>query len=285
MNGAFKRINFFKGFATTAEDWQAADRYHSEKMRMHNKYFHSPGVIDGLTVTATRDGTGLSVGPGMALDSEGHELYLPQSQELMLDLETFRAKTIYVIIDHHESPIDFRENSLDSDYAGHAFIEELPSIVITTELPDKKTKLELARIELSSDVKGVRDPEIPSKPDKNEINSLSVVRPQGAGIRLDDVATVAANRLHGLSGYLGSQGPSVSYAFIESGPSSEHRFYVASVYLTSDNTSTTHAKDHDGITWQIMSQMKNQMTIEYWLQFFNYSPDDRDVYYKVYRFN
>ena len=41
----FKRINFFEGFFTTDEDWNAAEGYHLEKRRLHNRVLHAPGVV------------------------------------------------------------------------------------------------------------------------------------------------------------------------------------------------------------------------------------------------
>ena len=31
----FKRLNFFKGFFTTAEDWEQGQHYHVEKRKLH----------------------------------------------------------------------------------------------------------------------------------------------------------------------------------------------------------------------------------------------------------
>ena len=42
-----KRLNYFKGFFTTADDWRAEQRYHREKMMLHNRRLHSPGVLRG----------------------------------------------------------------------------------------------------------------------------------------------------------------------------------------------------------------------------------------------
>src|SRR2546423_9734329 len=59
----FKRINFFEGFFTTDEDWNAAEAYHLEKRRLHNCVLHTPGVVPveagGLQHTARGPG-GLS---------------------------------------------------------------------------------------------------------------------------------------------------------------------------------------------------------------------------------
>ena len=69
IKDGFKRINFFKGFFTQAEDWQSAQEYHIEKRKIHNRFLHIPGIVygclDNLNVTATEDGTALYIGPGL----------------------------------------------------------------------------------------------------------------------------------------------------------------------------------------------------------------------------
>ncbi len=42
---AFKRINFFHGFLTRVEDWQAAQSYELDKRKLHNRALHGPGVV------------------------------------------------------------------------------------------------------------------------------------------------------------------------------------------------------------------------------------------------
>ena len=37
---AFKRVNFFRGFLATEEDFNDATLYHVEKGRLHNRVFH-----------------------------------------------------------------------------------------------------------------------------------------------------------------------------------------------------------------------------------------------------
>ena len=44
----YKRINFFKGFLTTEHDWNAAEAYHIEKRKLHNRLMHTPGVVFGI---------------------------------------------------------------------------------------------------------------------------------------------------------------------------------------------------------------------------------------------
>jgi hypothetical protein len=44
----FKRMNYFTGFFTTAEDWRAEQTYHREKLKLHNRGMHTPGVMRGV---------------------------------------------------------------------------------------------------------------------------------------------------------------------------------------------------------------------------------------------
>lgn len=295
MDGPFKRIKFFKGFAATAEDWQAAERYHSEKRRLHNKYCHPSGVIEecleGLAVTATQGGSALRVEPGMAVDGEGRELYVPQPVDLILNVQDYRSKTLYVVIAHKEEPIDFRANDLSPEYAGHAFIEELPSVTITADLPDNKTKLELARVKLSSDATGITNPKILSKPAENEINAAYVKKARGAEVRLDDVADLVKEGDVGISGRSTAegvdQGMPVTIPIESATPSRAQRCYVASVSLLelkSPKALLDSVRQSHGLSWQIQAQWTRDNKINYQLQLFNSSPVDVLVAFKVYRF-
>ena len=46
------------------------------KMRLHNAWLHGQGVIWGYPVSVDSPSRELRVGPGLALDAVGHELYL-----------------------------------------------------------------------------------------------------------------------------------------------------------------------------------------------------------------
>src|SRR5438132_12211668 len=77
----FKRINFFEGFFTTDEDWNASESYHLEKRRLHNRVFHMSGVVPilggGLKVQARGKGDlSFEVGPGLAVDGKGNEIVI-----------------------------------------------------------------------------------------------------------------------------------------------------------------------------------------------------------------
>jgi hypothetical protein len=286
MNGPFRRINFFKGLAASAEDWQAAEAYHSEKRRLHNKYLHSSGVIEeclkGLSVTAIGDGPTLRVEPGMALDEEGRELYLPHPVDLDLSLDEFRSRTIYVTIEYKDTRVDLRDNPLNSDYSGHAFIEELPSVSITADPPDNRTRLELARIDLSPDATRINVANDPSRPDKNEINRLFVKKTGRFQSQLDNMADVVVEGTRTVAG------AGTTLIVVQNDqPSGGHHFYVSSVSpveLKSDRDTLTKVHQNQGLYWKLLVRWMPDNVIAYQLEIANSSPVDMLVAYKVYRF-
>lgn len=294
MDNVMKRINFFQGFATTAEDWQAAEAYHIEKRKLHNKYFHSPGVIleclKGLAVIAIKEGSALRVEPGMALDGEGRELYLPQPIDLDVNLRQYRGTTIYVAIEYGEQPVDHRPNKFNSDYEGHAFISEFPAVTIARDQPDNKLSIELARIDLAPEVTRIKDPTDPTKPKKNEINRLFVRKTGQFRAQLEDVADVVLEGEVNING----RPPGDDAGFGESlvliervSPSHEHRFYIASVspfaFQTVDAARWSAEGTH-GLSWQILAQWREADWIEYRLRIVNSSQRGVQVAFKVYRF-
>jgi hypothetical protein len=70
-----KRLRFFDGQLLTAKDFQAEQDYQIEKRRLHNRFLHGSGVVDGLAVSI-EDGPGgaVLVSPGLALDRDGNEI-------------------------------------------------------------------------------------------------------------------------------------------------------------------------------------------------------------------
>jgi hypothetical protein len=62
-----ERVRFFDGQLLTAADFEAEQKYHLEKRRLHNRMLHGFGVVDGLRVSVAggTDAT-VVVSPGFA---------------------------------------------------------------------------------------------------------------------------------------------------------------------------------------------------------------------------
>lgn len=111
-----KRMNYFNGLLLKEEDLTLDQNYHKRVQRLHNRYFHDWGVVDGLKVTG-RDLTKVEIAPGFALnrvtDPENNEEI---SQEILvsdahpgrvLDLSGYSTSDqIYISVSYKEELAD-----------------------------------------------------------------------------------------------------------------------------------------------------------------------------------
>jgi len=174
----FRRMNFFTGFFTTAEDWNQGQVYHLAKRRLHNRGLHTPGVLrgvgDDLRVEAA-DGLDVRVLSGVALDGQGNEICLAQPRTLSLNPPDTVSQLFYVTIEYGEQQVEYVENVETPQYSGHTRVAEIPILRITSARPDNQTSLELARIDLQSGVTEIAYPADPENPGGNEIDRRYVV--------------------------------------------------------------------------------------------------------------
>lgn len=175
----FKRMNFFTGFFTTADDWNDGQAYHLEKRRLHNRRLHTPGVMrgeaQGLQVIAA-GGLNVRVQPGAALDAAGNEIYLGVPVDLTLQPPTDQPQAVtYVAVRYNEVDSDYVENVEAAQYSGYTRKAERPMLVVTTDPPDNQTWLEVARIRLLQGAVAVSNPVDPANPGPNEIDRRHVV--------------------------------------------------------------------------------------------------------------
>ena len=170
----FKRLNFFTGFFTTAEDWLQGQEYHLEKRKLHLRGLHTPGIIPGdgeeLKVTA---GGGLSVrvGSGAALDREGNLLYLPAAKTIPITLPENLPKTVYIYIKYAENPTDSQYNVDYPEYSGPSRVSENPKITASPIAPEQFDGVVLASIALQPGVTEVIDAANNTSPGPNEIDT------------------------------------------------------------------------------------------------------------------
>ena len=183
----FKRLRFFTGFFTTARDWEAEQNYHLEKLKLHNKELHTPGIIrregEQLTVVAT-GGLKLQVKPGAALDSRGNTIFLGTPQELVIDKAALKLPEadpdstvydVYIVAMYSENPDDYVANVTQPEYSGHTRVAERPCFTVTRDRPDGQVHLRLALIRLQKNAGAVANPGDPQNPGVNEIDRRNVV--------------------------------------------------------------------------------------------------------------
>jgi hypothetical protein len=159
----FKRINFFEGFFTTDEDWNAGEAYHLEKRRLHNRVLHAPGVVagtgGGMRVQARgRGDLSFEVTPGYAIDGRGNELVLRDPAVKVIEADKLKLpQTVYVAIRYFEEPTDFIAYKENPRFKGHRRIEEKVKIEVLAREPDGVETIELGRVRLEDGVREIRD--------------------------------------------------------------------------------------------------------------------------------
>ncbi|MFI5288302.1 MAG: hypothetical protein ACHQ17_01565 [Polyangia bacterium] len=187
----YKRINFFKGFLTTEHDWNDAERYHLDKRKLHNRLCHAPGVVAGhageLKVMArARGDLSIEVQPGYAIDGQGHDLVLWETQIKNIVPEEYKLpQTLYVVLRFVEELTDFIAYKENLEYKGHRRVLEGCKVEISQTAPDIKQEVELARILLEKNATRVRDARDPHDPRANEIDLRFVPHAGVAGSFLD----------------------------------------------------------------------------------------------------
>jgi hypothetical protein len=175
----FKRLNFFTGFFTTANDWTEGQQYHLEKQKLHNLGLHTPGVVRGvgqeLQVEPAGGGNGLSVRvlPGAAIDGNGNDIYLGTPRILTIVPGENLPQLIYISVRYTERTTDYVENVEAPQYSGHTRVSEIPQLEVVTSQPDNRASLELARIDLQPGVTQIESPLDPDNPAGNQIDRRS----------------------------------------------------------------------------------------------------------------
>ena len=173
---AYKRINFFRGFMTTENDWNDAERYHIEKRKLHNRIMHAPGVVPhhmgGFKVSARGKGElAVEIAPGYAIDGQGNDIVLPETDIKPINPGDFKLpNTIYIVAKYIEEFTDFIAYKENLEFKGHRRIAERCRIDVEVTEPDILKEVELARVYLEPGVRRVTEAKDPENPKANEID-------------------------------------------------------------------------------------------------------------------
>ena len=109
----FARLNAVDGLLINAERWLKVQEYHRQRQNFHYQALHQPGIVCGLGVkliTADssvpkdyKDGRGIQVQPGIAIDRQGNPIIVPQPQNLLINKRPQKDSfTVYVVADYRD---------------------------------------------------------------------------------------------------------------------------------------------------------------------------------------
>lgn len=184
----FLRLNHFHGLRLETEDFQVGERYHIEKKRLHNRAFHSPGVVPGYlgelkVVGRRRNDFSIEVAPGYALDGDGNDIFLWETEVKVIDPGKMKLPcAAFVVVKSVEEPCEFVVNKANPKFQGHKRVLEKSKVeVMTTEPQGPKDGVELARIQIAETTTEIRDAADAENPQAGEIDLRYVPRAGMAG--------------------------------------------------------------------------------------------------------
>ncbi len=149
-----KRMKYFDGLLLKEEDLKLDQDYHKNFHRMHNRFFHNWGIVEGLKVEAIGNYPQVKVTKGLALNSTlDEETKEKVSQEIWisdnhpdnpLNLSEYDVnEDIYIMVSYYEEPSDI-EITKGGDKNIHVW--ERSKIKHSRIKPDPKTKDEITDI-------------------------------------------------------------------------------------------------------------------------------------------
>lgn len=96
-----ERTSFHSGQLLTDDDLNREQNYFRNKLKRHNRVLHGFGVVSGLRVTTA--GGKILVEPGFALDCEGNEISVNESQTMSAVSVNAAARVAYVNVRYAET--------------------------------------------------------------------------------------------------------------------------------------------------------------------------------------
>jgi hypothetical protein len=191
-----KRIKPVDGMAVTAEVWEEAHDYHRRSQGFHSLFSHGPGILTGLDVIASDPpDTSLYILPGIAIDSAGQTIVLPQP--VAYDIGHELEGLLYLVLSYGESRP--RSDGGSQQEGAPLYVQGEFSIAARTVLPDTPG-IELARVRRSGRNSVLLNAENPARPGADEIDLRSrreVGAPREISIAVNYLGDVAEKK-HGL---------------------------------------------------------------------------------------
>lgn len=167
LNHRLRKLIPNRGMAIDVPTWAAAHEYHADQLKHHNLGIHDSGIVSGLEVTVTPEGTNLlTVHPGIAIDPLGNQLVVRGPQ--ILDVSELENVEIHITLEHAEiEEEDHFTIGHDSPLARFA-VDGYE--IYARSGPPGPTALELARIRVTEGVTRITDPCDFRAPNSGEID-------------------------------------------------------------------------------------------------------------------
>src|SRR4029450_12835409 len=143
------RMNYFNGQFLKEDDFRVEQAYHLDRQRRLNRTLHTPGIAEGLTVTANVGAANAEVASGTAIDRDGRMIVLEEGSPPLPTRLEHHGKTVLLVISYDDEtadPATVRGN-------GDTRIHEKPKLEFfaadADPVPDPGTYIRLARLVIS----------------------------------------------------------------------------------------------------------------------------------------
>lgn len=186
-----ERIKARNGMVVTSDVWEAAHGYQRALYQAHTLFGHGAGILTGLEVRAKTNQDQpfrVEIGPGIAIDPDGHLIVVEKSQEFHLDVDQRGLLYIYLLHMGETALTRTDHSSVAPLWVRDGYVIECDS-----ELPAEA--VELARVRFGDSSPSLADPDIVAMPQINEIDmrfrrSVASSRPSPIGVAIAYVGTV-----------------------------------------------------------------------------------------------
>ena len=148
-----KRVRYFEGEFLHEADFIAEQEYHRGQQLRHNRLLHTPGIAEGLEVTAQNGSQSISVSKGTAIDGEGQPIVLLEDSSISIPGSITGSQNMLVVISLAPKEADPDMNGGNTRYSEEPLIELVDTI--------KPAHVQLARVSVENGrVKGAVDTSI-----------------------------------------------------------------------------------------------------------------------------
>lgn len=157
----------FNELPIDAEIWREAHNHHNLHRRLHAISSHRHGIVTGLEVVPSQSKpTTVIVAPGVAIDSEGRTVIVPEP----VSFDIVETRQIYIILAFQNNK---DRGSAVSVGGGTEYYREVEGhlLVNTKDLPSTPY-LELSRVFRTGADKPIKQPSNPFDPGNDELNQL-----------------------------------------------------------------------------------------------------------------
>ncbi len=197
MSNEIKRMKYFNGLLLKEEDLALEQEYHMKLQRLHNRFFHDWGVVDGLTVNPVGGYPKVTISQGLALNRIAKD-----------DTNEKFSQEIWICDTHPDNPVDLSEYDVNTDIYIMAVYEEADADKDSKKGGDKEIHIwERSRIKHSG--------KMPDDPSKEIVLARVRLIPANSGSKaIGEISEKEADGITQVRKYAVTQGTAQEFAKI-----------------------------------------------------------------------